>query len=191
MANWASTSYVIEGPEETLKRIDEAIKQSISNPPEDASEGWEGSILMTLGVNKEDLDKFYVRGFVEESTINSPNEMQFYAEEAWGITDFYKILGKLLPDIKIYWVVESIEDEVFATNDKEGKHFNSMYIADAYIGNADYYEYFETEDSLYSWISKITNGKVNTPEKVEKFNDRAEDKGLDDYIHIFKIEIVD
>lgn len=191
MANWASTSYVIEGPEETLKRIDEAIKQSISNPPEDASEGWEGSILMTLGVNKEDLDKFYVRGFVEESTINSPNEIQLYAEEAWGITDFYKILGKLLPDIKIYWVVESIEDEVFATNDKEGKHFNSRYIADAYIGNADYYEYFETEYSLYSWISKLTNGKVNTPEKVEKFNDRAEDKGLDDYIHIFKIEIVD
>ena len=191
MANWASTSYVIEGPEETLKKIDEAIKQSISNPPENASEGWEGSILMTLGANKEDLDKFYIRGFIEESTINSPNEMQLYAEEAWGITDFYKILGKLLPDIKIYWVVESIEDEVFATNDKEGKYFNSMYIADAYIGNADYYEYFETEDSLYSWISKITNGKVNTPEKVEKFNDRAEEKGLDDYIHIFKIEIVD
>lgn len=191
MANWASTSYVIEGPEETLKKIDEAIKQSISNPPENASEGWEGSILMTLGANKEDLDKFYVRGFVEESTINSPNEMQLYAEEAWGITDFYKILGKLLPDIKIYWIVESIEDEVFATNDKEGKYFNSMYIADAYIGNADYYEYFETEESLYSWISKLTNGKVNTPEKVEKFNNRAEDKGLDDYIHIFKIEIVD
>lgn len=191
MANWASTSYIIEGPEETLKKIDEAVKQSISNPPENASEGWEGSILMTLGANKEDLDKFYIRGFVEESTINSPNEMQFYAEEAWGITDFYKILGKLLPDIRIYWMVESIEDEVFATNDKEGKHFNSMYIADVCIGNADYYEYFETEDSLYSWISKITNGKVNTPEKVEKFNDRAEDKGLDDYIHIFKIEIVD
>lgn len=191
MANWASTSYVIEGPEETLKKIDEAIKQSINNPPENASEGWEGSILMTLGADKEDLDKSYVRGFVEESTINSPNEMQFYAEEAWGITDFYKILGKLLPDIKIYWIVESIEDEVFATNDKEGKYFNSMYIVDAYIGNADYYEYFETEDSLYSWISKITNGKVNTPEKVEKFNDGAEDKGLDDYIHIFKIEIVD
>lgn len=191
MANWASTSYVIEGPEETLKKIDEAVKQSISNPPENASEGWEGSILMTLGANKEDLDKFYIRGFVEESTINSPNEMQFYAEEAWGITDFYKILGKLLPDIRIYWMVESIEDEVFATNDKEGKYFNSMYIADAYIGNADYYEYFETEESLYSWISKLTNGKVNTPEKVEKFNDRAEDKGLDDYIHIFKIEIVD
>lgn len=191
MANWASTSYVIEGPEETLKKIDEAIKQSISNPPEDAGEGWEGSILMTLGANKEDLDKFYIRGFIEESTINSPNEMQLYAEEAWGITDFYKILGKLLPDIKIYWVVESIEDEVFATNDKEGKHFNSRYIADAYIGNTDYYEYFETEESLYSWISKITNGKINTPEKVEKFNDRAEDKGLDDYIHIFKIEIVD
>ena len=191
MANWASTSYVIEGPEETLKRIDEAIKQSISNPPENASEGWEGSILMTLGADKDDLDKSYLRGFVEESTVNSPNEMQLYAEEAWGITDFYKILGKLLPDIKIYWVVESIEDEVFATNDKEGKHFNGRYIADAYIGNADYYEYFETENSLYEWISKITNGKVNTPEKVEKFNDRAEDKGLDDYIHIFKIEIVD
>lgn len=191
MANWASTSYVIEGPEETLKKIDEAVKQSISNPPENASEGWEGSILMTLGANKEDLDKFYIRGFVEESTINSPNEIQLYAEEAWGITDFYKILGKLLPDIKIYWIVESIEDEVFATNDKEGKYFNSMYIADAYIGNADYYEYFETEESLYSWISKLTNGKVNTPEKVEKFNNRAEDKGLDDYIHIFKIEIVD
>lgn len=191
MANWASTSYVIEGPEETLKKIDEAIKQSISNPPNGADKGWEGSVLLNLGANKEDLDKSYVRGFIQESPTYLPDAIEFYAEEAWGITDFYKILGKLLPDIKIYWIVESVEDEVFATNDKEGKYFNSMYIADVCIGDTDYYEYFETEESLYSWISKLTNGKVNTPEKVEKFNDRAEDKGLDDYIHIFKIEIVD
>lgn len=191
MANWASTSYVIEGPIETLNKIKEAIKQSINNPPEDADKGWEGSVLLNLGANKEDLNKSYVRGFIQESPTYLPDAIEFYAEEAWGITDFYKILGKLLPDIRIYWIVESIEDEVFATNDKEGKYFNSMYIADACIGDTDYYEYFETEESLYSWISKLTNGKVNTPEKVEKFNDRAEDKGLDDYIHIFKIEIVD
>lgn len=191
MANWASTSYVIEGPIESLNKIKEAIKRSINNPPEDADKGWEGSVLMTLGADKEDLDKSYVRGFVQESPTYLPDAIEFYAEEAWGITDFYKILGKLLPDIKIYWMVESTEDEVFATNDKEGKYFNSMYIADVCIGDTDYYDYFETEEPLYSWISKLTNGKVNTPEKVEKFNDRAEDKGLDDYIHIFKIEIVD
>ena len=32
--------------------------------------------------------------------------LSFYAEEAWGLTDFNEVLAEHFPDIKIYWVVE-------------------------------------------------------------------------------------
>ena len=191
MANWASTSYVIEGPEETLKRIDEAIKQSISNPPEDADKGWEGSVLINLGMSREKIDKAHTRGFIQEDASYLGNAIQIYAEKAWGLQDFNDLLKEIFSEIKVYWIVEEVSNGVLATNDKKCKYFPEIYYIDACVNGEYYNEYFEIEQSLYNWISKITNGKVNTSEKVEKFNDRAEDKGLDDYIHIFKIEIVD
>ena len=65
MANWASSSYVIEGPAKTLKKIYKAIKHPVVQ--EKSSEDWEGNVLLTLGINWE----HYASTITENNEIKS------------------------------------------------------------------------------------------------------------------------
>jgi hypothetical protein len=53
MANWASTSYAIEGSKEELNKLYELIegfmKHKLEPVTETASDGWEGYIVKSLG----------------------------------------------------------------------------------------------------------------------------------------------
>lgn len=194
MANWATTDYVIEGPKETLDKINEAILHPIKK--DDASEGWEGGVLMALGIDPEEkiCDKMpYMRGFIQEKPRWDEDVLKFYAEEAWGATDLNEVLKHHFPDIKVYFRVEEEGCEVFATNDKEGKYFPERYVVTTSINGDDDFEYFTDESSMYEYIKKRTNGKVSTAEEAEKFNSRHEEDEDDDenYISIFKYDIVD
>lgn len=47
MANWAFTEYAIEGPKETLQKIEQAILHH--DMEEGSSKDWEGNILNAFG----------------------------------------------------------------------------------------------------------------------------------------------
>lgn len=196
MANWAYTNYVIEGPKETLKKIHEAILHH--DIEEGSSDDWEGNVLDTLGIQWErrqpDGSGYYMRGFIQEDTIDfdeTENLLSFDAEEAWGATDFNEVLEKGIPGIKVYYFVEEPDGEIFATNDREGKYFADRYYVDTCVGGEYASEYFETEDEMYEWLANSTDGKVNSPEKVEEFNDKAEEEHSEDFIRMFEVSIVD
>ena len=57
MANWASTSYVIEGSKEDVSKVYQIIDDFINGRKkpvaETASDGWEGNIVKTLGATAE------------------------------------------------------------------------------------------------------------------------------------------
>lgn len=190
MANWAYTNYVIEGPKETLEKVYEAILHPILE--NGASEGWEGGVLKALGVELD--EKTYLRGFIEEETVELTGSiLVFNAEEAWGATNFHSELEKVFPDIKVYYNVEETMGEVYATNDKKGKYFSSRFYADCCIDGEYYSEYFVHKSDMFKWLYKITNGKVNTMEKVEEFNERYEDSNADEdnFINIYECSVVD
>lgn len=48
MANWADTNYVIEGPEEVLKKLYKALEHH--ETAEGSSSDWEGNVLKALGI---------------------------------------------------------------------------------------------------------------------------------------------
>ena len=106
MANWASTSYRIEGSESDLKKVYDVIDNFVSGRSkpvlEDASTEWEGNIVKALGASDEQLKKCYLRGFIEEYELDG-DVIRINAEEAWGATDFRHILGKLMPELTIYY----------------------------------------------------------------------------------------
>lgn len=194
MANWAYTDYVIEGPKETLEKMHEAILHH--EVEESSSDDWEGNVLNTLGIKWEkrqpDGSGYYMRGFIQEDTVElDDNTLRFSAEEAWGATDFNEVLEKSISGIKVYYFVEELGCEIFATNDKEHKYFLEKYYVDTCINEEYDSEYFETEDEMYEWLSNSTDGKINSPKKVEEFNDKADEEGSEDFIHIFKIKTVD
>jgi hypothetical protein len=202
MANWASSSYVIEGPAKTLKKIYKAIKHPVVQ--EKSSEDWEGNVLLTLGINWEHYTPivtenneikstgYYLRGFIEECSFEN-NTIRINAEEAWGLTDFQKLLKQAFPDIKIYWITEEEGGEVYCTNDKEGKYFPERYYVDICIDDKYNSEYFETEEQVYDWLSRLTNGAINNEKDAMQFNERHKENHTDDenWIHIYKYTVVE
>lgn len=192
------TAYVIEGPQEDLKKIYDAIK----NPSiqDDSSPEWEGNVLNTLGIEWvqeehhlndngefENNGGYYVRGFIFEDP-QLDETLSFSAEEAWGLTDFRILLKKHFPDIKVYWVVEEAGSDVFATNDTEGKYFPERYYVDIWTDETDGIEYFSDNESALKYVSNMTKGAVNSIEDIDKFND--EHSGEDQYIIFRKYEVI-
>ena len=78
MANWASTSYVIEGSKEDVSKVYQVIEDFMNGRKkpvaETASDSWEGNIVKTLGASDEQMKK-YLRGFIEYYDFDMPPTM--------------------------------------------------------------------------------------------------------------------
>lgn len=193
MPNWAFTEYAIEGPKETLQKIEQAILHH--DMEEGSSKDWEGNILNALEINwiRRDLDRMkglYMRGFIhEEPWWIDDNVLRFCANEAWNVTDFDEALLSAFPDIKVYWATEEEGMGIYATNDKEGKYFPDRFFVDTCINGNYQSNYFSRESNAYYWLSKITEGKVKTKEEVEAFNEDV-DRDPDDFIYVHEYRII-
>ena len=138
-----------------------------------------------MGASDEQLKESYLRGFIEEYELDG-DVIRINAEEAWGATDFRHVLGKLMPDLTIYYIVEEAGYEVFATNDTDGKYYPERYLVDAYVKDADYYEFFETEKQMKSFVSSLLEKKDFTEEDIEAWNEEHEDDDSHINVHEFK-----
>ena len=192
MANWASTSYRIEGSESDLKKVYDVIDNFVTGKSkpvlEDASKEWEGNIVKALGASDEQLKESYLRGFIEEYELDG-DVIRINAEEAWGATDFRHILGNLMPELTIYYIVEEAGCDLFATNDIDGKYFPEQYLVDAYVKDADYYEYFETKGQMKDFVSSLIGKEDFTDEDIEAWNEEHEDD--DSYIYVHEFQYVE
>lgn len=188
MANWASTSYRIEGKQEHLQDLFNLCEDfcSCKRPvmKENASSDWEGNIVMALGINIQDS---YLRGFIQSYEI-SDGLLSIEAEEAWGTTDLRKALENHFDDIKVYYSMEEEGCEVYATNDSEGKYFPYRYVLDSCIDGKDEYEVFPTLKDLLKYIGSCLKWEEVSLEKVKEWNESHELD--DDYIAIHEYQIV-
>jgi hypothetical protein len=196
MANWASTSYAIEGPKKALQKIEQAILHH--DVQENSDERWEGNVLIALGLTWEERNQGkgkYMRGFITDTEpwYNAGGALRFEAEEAWGVTDFNEVLEENFHNIKVFYVVEEPGEEIYATNDKEGKYFPNRYYVDTCIDGSYESEYFTTKEAALSWLSDITFGRVKTEEDIELFNADYEDSEEPDenFISFHEFEIIE
>lgn len=108
MANWATTSYRIEGSKSDLKRVFNVIDgfMTAKRKPTSVttSKDWEGNVVEALGATAEQLSKNYLRGFIQEYEMDG-DTIRIEAEEAWGATDFRHVLRTLMPKLTIYFIV--------------------------------------------------------------------------------------
>ena len=192
MANWASTSYRIEGSKEDLEKVYNVIDEFMSErrkPIEvNASSEWEGNIIRALGATDEQMKNNYLRGFIEEYEMDG-DIIRIEAEEAWGTTDFRHVLSQLMPELTIYYIVEEPGCEVYATNDADGKYFPERFYVDAYV-NGDYRsEYFETEEQAMTYIANLLGKEKVNKNELENWNECHEED--DNFICIHEFEIVE
>ena len=191
MANIASVAYAIEGPKETLQKINEAIVAA-THADDNRYELYKAAEYLKLPIIE---GKTRLGGEITEEPTWDENTgaLRFWSEERWGLQDFEELLRQKFSDIKVYWVVEESGCEVYVTNDKEGKYFPERYWVDTAQDDIYQSEYFKTEEAMYKWLSEITNGRVKSKEDVETFNSDYEDSGAEDenFIIIHEFEVVD
>ena len=192
MANWASTSYRIEGSKGDLEKVYNVIDEFMSErrkPIEvNASSEWEGNIIRALGATDEQMKNNYLRGFIEEYEMDG-DIIRIEAEEAWGTTDFRYVLAQLMPELTIYYIVEEPGCEVYATNDADGKYFPERFYVDAYV-NGDYQsEYFDTEEQAMTYVANLLGKQEVSKNELENWNECHEED--DNFIYIHEFEIVE
>lgn len=190
MANWASTSYRIEGSKSDLEKVFNVIDGFMTGKrkpvEENASMDWEGNIVKALGATEEQMSKNYLRGFIQTYEMDG-DIISIEAEEAWGLTEFRHVLTQLMPELTIYYIVEEPGCEVYATNDSEGKYFTDRFYVDACInGNYDS-DYFETEEQAIRYAATLLRKENVTIDEVKEWTKEQEG---DDYLYIHEFEHV-
>lgn len=193
MANYGDTFYRIEGSKEDLEKVGASIKKALETHDERTSPGREGNVLIDLGEQKKEVIE--MRGFVEEYSLDD-NCLSIYAREAWRTTDFRFVLKKLMPDLTIYYSFEEAGNDIFETNDLEGKYFPNRFVLDGCINGEDIYDYFKTENELIKSFAKRIGLEIISRDDVDEWNkehegDRDEYGSHDNYISIHEFEVVD
>lgn len=190
MANWASTVYRIEGNQKDLQELTDLCNAFMNKErpvmEEGASENWEGNIILALG---EEIGDKYIRGFIQTCEL-SDGLLRISAEEAWGVTDFNLLLEKHYDGMKVYFIVEEEMCEIFATNDAEGKYFNSRSILTSYVGGKYHREKFKNKNEALKYAAKLIGRDSVTKLEVAKWNEERKDKGVFEYININGCDII-
>lgn len=180
MANWASTDYKIEGNSKDLQEIFELFckfdKGERKPFDEHTDKEWEGNIVWALGGNTKEL---YLRGFIQVCELED-GILSIAAEEAWGVTDFRKFLENHYENMKVYYMVEEEDEEIFATNDEEGKYFPCRFAVHSSIDGNDGFEDFKTEAEALQYVAKLLKCSSISLEEIEDWNEEHELD--DDYI---------
>lgn len=189
MANWASTSYAIEGNKSDLERvsnvINDFVKSNVKPVEANASKKWEGNIVKALGASEEQMKNNYLRGFIQTYEIID-GVLYIEAEEAWGATDFRHLLAKLMPKLTIYYIVEECGCEVYATNDCDGKYFTESYYVDICIDGDYFSEYFDTEKQVLAYVAQLLKKESVTMKEIDEWNEEQDDNENYIYVHEFK-----
>lgn len=187
MANWAFTTYNIEGSKSDLKAIENTINEFMNGtrtPEPESSKEWEGNVIKALG--GEILEGEFMRGFFHLVCMYN-DFLHIECEEAWGATDFRIALKRIFPDIKVYFVTEEQDGDVFATNDKKGKYFPERFYVDACVKDEYTHEYFQTEKDMFDYLKNKFG--INSYEEAEDFSDEHYES--DEYISLYKFEVVE
>ena len=189
MANWASTSYAIEGNNSDLERmfnvINDFVKSNVKPVEANASKEWEGNIVKALGASEEQMKNNYLRGFIQTYEIIE-GVLYIEAEEAWGATDFRHLLAKLMPELTIYYIVEECGCEVYATNDSNSKYFTESYYVDVCIDGDYFSEYFDTEKQVLAYVAQLLKKESVTMKDIDEWNEEQDDSENYIYVHEFK-----
>lgn len=189
MANWASTSYAIEGSKSDLERmfnvIDGFVKGNVKPVEENTSKEWEGNIVTALGATDEQMKNNNLRGFIQTYEIID-GVLHLEAEEAWGTTDFRHLLAKLMPELTIYYIVEECGCEVYATNDCDGKYFTESYYVDICIDGDYFGEYFDTEKQVLAYVAQLLKKESVTLKEIDEWTEEQDDNENYIYVHEFK-----
>ena len=173
MPNWCSTTYKCVGDPKEVKSLHEALKYIDKRKTTILVSGfgkwWLGNLIHVLGGNWED---YRCRGEIIEYDLDDENTLTINQSTAWheqeGVRQF---IEKEFPSIKVYFIEEEPDCEVFRTNDAFGDYFPERFFLESY----EYCKYFVTIEEAAKHVSDIVGHEVEA-------SVNAVTKALDDYV---------
>lgn len=126
LLHWIRVVYKIEGKQEDLQEIYNLYKEFASNKrpvmEDDEEPGWEGNIILALGI---DYGESNICGDILSCEL-SDGVLKIEAKEVCFITNFKELLESHYKDMKVYFITEDTESDIYTTNDADGKNFRGL-----------------------------------------------------------------
>ena len=174
MGNWCYNEiYIVGGTEEQRKNLVEKIKYFKENSPfKNVSAGWIGKLSVACGVPVEEVidekSKYRASAFIQDVAMKE-DYIFLTVESAWYPIDEYlkNLFNAGLPSLegmKYIYYAEEWGNDIWETNDVDGKFFTESYYFDDFeeILRSDS---FYTEEDLLEFIN---SEEVQTTYMIEK-----------------------
>ena len=193
MPNWCFSSYVLEGSEQEIKKLNKTLDKLVSRKKPAIENGfgtnWLGCLVNALG---GDWQKIHCRGTWENKNLES-NILRLTTETAWGpMNEVFNFICQKFPTIKYYFTSEEEGMGEYFTNDVEGKYFPERYHIDLcdLEGNYDN-EYFTTPEAMLDYINE--NFHPTTPlkklEDIDKLDNEWRTINDDAYLNYCTVRV--
>lgn len=193
MANTCISNWALKGLSSTVGLIAAAIDNASSQP---RPHPWDRPLLSEvgglLGLPKEDMPHSEI---VHHQT-DGLNILRISTEEGGAPPkSFYEALKKKYPDLKVRYVAECFEDDLFETNDAEGKFFPERFALDfetEVYPEGDPVNYFDSEKDLIAFVKEHFHLSYDSFEDLESnLEEDLMDKDEDAFVSLHQADVVD
>lgn len=124
--HWIRVVYKVEGRQENLQEICNLYKEFADKKrpvmETDEKPGWEGNIILALGI---DYGESNLCGNILHCDLKN-EVLEIEAEEVAFITDFKILVENHYKDMKVYFITEDNEGDIYTTNDAYLKYFHGL-----------------------------------------------------------------
>ena len=195
MPNWCFSSYVLEGNEQEIKKLNKTLDKLMSRKQpavkSDFGNNWLGCLVNALG---GDWHKIYCRGTWDDKNLTG-NILRLTTETAWGpMNEVFDFICEKFPSIRYYYASEEPMMGEFFTNDKEGKYFPDRFQIELCTPKDNYdNEYFLTLGDALRWLTEnySPDSPLRSEEDVEALCDKWQEENEDAYISLHTYRVVD
>ena len=192
MANTCFTTYkcVSENPKD-LKKLYQKLQYMDNRKTPVVTNGWFnpkrwlGCLVKALG---GDPKKIYCRGEISDYELED-DVLTINTETAWSeMCETRRFIESVFPGLKIYYIEEEGDCEIYNTNDKDGLFFSDRYYLDS-DGAVDEH-YFKTIGELAEVISEIVGHPVDeTFKECEKVLEDYMEENPDEWYSLHEFQI--
>lgn len=192
MPNWCYTDYVIEGEKKEIDALEKMMNElsAMEKPYVENGFGnnWLGCIVEKLG---GDWRKIRCRGDWNELRKEN-GTLRFNTETAWGSCNgVLNLICEHFPSLSYFFIAEEPGDELYITNDTDGKYFPERYYIDlctlegAYDG-----DYFTEIEDVYKWLNNRFGVNVKSVEDIECLDDKWRSINDDAYVNLHEYTVI-
>ncbi len=193
MPNWCFTSYVLEGSDKEIEKIDILLDKLMSRkkPAIENSFGtnWLGCLVNALG---GDWQKIPCRG-TWSNKERTGNILRLTTETAWSpMNEVFNLIREKFPSVRYFYAAEEPRNELYSTNDVDGKYFPERYHIDLCDLEVNYdSEYFTTADAVLDYINENYHPAtpLKTLEDIDKLDNEWRENSDDAFINYHIVQV--